>query len=260
MTKKRTNKGEVKSAGRALDILELLVQFPAGLNLTDIGEHLDIPLSSLHNLMNTLLARGYLTRDEQASIYRLSSKLIQLAARHHSQHDLVSVADPIMERVSRATAEATSLAVLQDSAVVFIHKRAAQNFLQVVNPAGTKIAAHATGLGKVILAHLDDEEVERIYPNEQLATLTDKTISRKRDLKRALEEVREKGFAIDDEESSDGVWAIAAPIRNRNGRPIAALSVAAPRSRVNEERVGEWRRVLCEGAEEISQTLGFLMS
>ena len=255
MIKTKTVKSEVKSAGRALDILELLVQCPAGLNLTDVGEHLSIPLSSLHNLMNTLLVRGYLKRDEQASVYKLSSKLIQLAAVYHSQHDLVSIADPIMDGVSRATMEATSLAILQDNAVVFVHKRAAQSFLQVVNPVGTRVMAHATGLGKVMLAYLDDDELERLYPHEELVTRTAKTISGRSELKKVLEQVRNAGFAVDNEESSEGVWAIAAPIRDRNGRALAALSVAAPLSRVREEHKSKWRQVVQEAAEEISQAL-----
>lgn len=258
MTKDKGKNDVVKSAARALDILELLVKFPGGLTLTDVGENLDIPLSSLHNLMNTLLYRGYLTRDPGTSLYHLSSKLIQLAAAHHSQHDLVSVADPVMDRVSRLTAEATSLAVLQDNEVVFIHKRAAKDFVQVVNPVGTRLPTHATGLGKVMLAYLDDDEVDRLYPNEDLPTLTPSTISSKSELKEALHRVRERGYGIDNLESHQGVWAVAAAIRSRGGRPIAALSVAAPVFRVKDEDRKEWCEIVRDGAEEISKTLGFV--
>ncbi len=251
-------KGDVKSAGRALDIIELLVRFPAGLNLTDIGEHLDIPLSSLHNLMQTLAGRGYLTKDEQFSVYKVSSKLIQLAAIYHSQHDLVSIADPVMEQVSRATEETTSLAVLQDSAVVFVHKRAAQSFLQVVNPAGTRVLAHATGLGKAMLAHLSREAFDSIYPQPALQTLTKNTLATRSALAEALVEVRRLGYAVDDEESSIGVWAVAAAILNRGGRPIAALSVAAPLSRVDQQRKEAWCGIVRDGAQEISRALSFL--
>lgn len=257
MAKTKTERGEVKSAARALDILELLVQFPAGLNLTDIGEHLEIPLSSLHNLMNTLLDRDYLTRDEQASVYKLSSKLIQLAALYHSQLDLVSIADPVMERVSQATKESTSLAILQDNAVVFIHKRAALRFLQVVNPVGTRVPAHATGLGKVMLAHLDEDELEQIYPQESLPLMTANTIRSRSELKRALQMVYDAGYAVDNEESSDGVWAIAAPICSQTGRPLAAISLAAPLSRVEEINKDRWRRLVQEAALEISQAINF---
>ena len=257
MTRVKTERGEVKSAARALDVLELLVKFPAGLNLTDIGEHLNIPLSSLHNLMNTLLDRDYLTRDEQASVYRLSSKLIQLAALYHSQLDLFSIADPVMERVSQATMESTSLAIRQDSAVVFIHKRAALRFLQVVNPVGTRVPAHATGLGKVLLAHLDDDELEGLYPQDTLPPMTANTIRRKSELKRVLLDVRNAGYAIDNEESSEGVWAIAAPIRGRSGRALAALSLAAPLSRVKEAHKERWRRLIQEAAGEISNAINF---
>ena len=247
----------VKSATRALDILELLVKFPGGLTLTDVAANLHIPLSSLHNLMNTLQYRGYLTRDDGTSVYRLSSKLIQLAAAHHSQHDLVSIADPVMDRVSRLTAETTSLAIRQDNAVVFIHKRAARDVVQVVNPVGTRVAAHATGLGKVLLADLDDAELDRLYPSEELQRLTPSTISTRTELKQVLRRVREQGYAIDNTESHEGVWAVAAALRNGNGRPIAALSVAAPIFRVIDKNRTDWRDIVREGAEEISKTLGF---
>lgn len=257
MAKSNGKRTIVKSAARALDILELLVQFPGGLTLTGVGEHLDIPLSSLHNLMNTLLSRGYLTRDERASVYRLSSKLVQLAAAHHSQHDLVSVAEPVMDTVSKASEESTSLAVLQDNAVVFIHKRAANNFVQVVNPVGTRILAHATGLGKVLLANFDDGELDQLYPDEELPALTPATISRRSKLKEVLKRVREQGYAIDNAESSEGVWAVAAAIHSRSRTPIAALSVAAPLYRVTDEKRKEWCRLVREGADEISRMMGF---
>ncbi len=257
MSKTKSKHQVVKSAARALDILELLVKFPSGLTLTDVADHLHIPFSSLHNLMSTLQERGYLTRDDGTSVYHLSSKLIQLAAAHHSQHDLVSIADPVMERVSRLTAETTSLAVRQDSAVVFIHKRAAQDFVQVVNPVGARVAAHATGLGKVMLADLDEIELDRLYPSEQLLRLTPATITTKRELKEALRRVREDGYAIDNAESHEGVWAVAAPLRNAKGRSVAALSVAAPLFRVKDTNRTDWREIVKDGAEEISRTLGF---
>ena len=250
--------GVVKSAARALDILELLIKLPRGLSLTEIGRDLDIPLSSLHNLMNTLILKGYINRDDATSVYQASSKLIQLAASYHAQHDLVGIADPVMKELGDLTGETTSLAILQDNVIVFIHKRSSQDLLQVVNPVGTRLPAHTTGLGKAMLACLPEEEVDRLYPHEQLEKLTPVTISGRAALKRALQEARQRGYAVDDRESHNGVWAVASAIRNRAGYPVAALSIAAPRSRVQGKDVSHWCEATASGAQKISQILGYV--
>lgn len=258
-TKATVDTGQVvKSAARALDILELLIKLPKGLSLTEVGRDLDIPLSSLHHLMNTLVVKGYIVRDGSSSVYRVSSKLIQLAASYHAQHDLVGIADSVMQELTELTGETTSLAILQENVIVFIHKRSSQDLLQVVNPVGTRLPAHATGLGKAMLACLPDEEIDRLYPQEQLDKLTSKTISTVTELKNALKEARELEYAFDDRESNKGVWAVASAIRNRAGYPVAGLSIAAPRSRVEDKDISNWCEATANAALKISQILGFV--
>lgn len=248
----------VKSAARALDILEFLTSFSRGMSLSEIGRELGIPLSSLHGLMETLLVKGYLVRDDTTSVYRISSKLIQLASLYHSQNDLISIADPIMESLSRKTGETTSLAILQQDVIVFMHKRTSPNVLQVVNAVGTRLPAHATGLGKVMLACLDNEQIDRLYPDEELVKLTATTISTKTELKKVLEQTRQLGYAFDNGESTPNVWAVASAICNRYSYPVAALSIAAPISRVEDADVPGWCEAITESAREVSQILGFV--
>ena len=248
----------VKSAARTLDIIDLLVKFPNGLSLTVIGQKLDIPLSSLHFLMATLVERDYLIRVDGSSMYRMSPKLIQLAAEFHSQYGLISVADSVMERLVRLSSEMTSLAVLHGNSIVIIHKRASQDVIQVVNPVGSQLPAHSSSLGKVMLAYLEDSDIDRLYPDEELPKLTSATIRTRTELKNELEQVQSRGYAFDNEETTSGVWAVASAVRDRNGRPVAALSIAAPKFRVKERDVADWNEAVVKGAEEVGATLGLV--
>ncbi len=255
--KKGERGGDVKSAARALDIFELLANFSDGLSLTDIGNSLHIPLSSLHGLVNTLLSRGYLIRTEGTMIYRLGPGLVKIASSYMAQTDLVSIADPVMERLRRITCETTSLSVLQGDMIVFIHKRPAEGVVQVVNPVGTRRHAHATGSGKIMLAFLPPEDIDRIYPEEDLPAMTPNTIRTKTALKAALAEAREKQYANDNEESEAGVWAVAGCIRNTEGRPIASLSIVAPFYRIQTKDYTNWYQLVRDGAAEASALLRF---
>jgi DNA-binding IclR family transcriptional regulator len=249
--------GDVKSAARALDIFELMADFPDGLTLTDIGNLLHIPLSSLHGLVNTLVSRGYLIRTEGTMIYRLGPSLVKIASSYRAQTDLVSIADPVMDRLRRITNETTSLSVLQGDMIVFIHKRPAEGVVQVVNPVGTRRYAHATGSGKIMLAFLPPEDIDRIYPEETLPALTPNTICTKTALKTALVEAREIQYAYDNEESEAGVWAVAGCIRNVEGQPIASLSIVAPLYRIQTKDYKNWYQLVRDGAAEASAMLKF---
>lgn len=248
---------DVKSAARTLDILELLAEFPEGLSLTEIEKHLGIPLSSLHGLMNTIVNRDFASKVPATNVYRLGSRLVQIASSYRSQSNLVSIADPIMERLKQITSETISLTVLQGNMILFVHKRPAEGRVQIVNPVGTRLYAHATGSGKIMLAYMPAEEINRLYPEEELPALTKNTIRTKTGLLAALAEARQREYAYDNQESEIGVWAVASCIRGADGNPVASLSVAAPVFRLDGKDYDKWYQYMVEGAREASLQLQF---
>jgi len=248
---------DVKSASRVLDVFELLARDPQGLSLKQISQSLHIPPSSCHALLQTLQQRGYVLRDEATLVYRLGTRLFELAASHSENLDLVQVADPVMDQMSRLCDEAVSLAILQGTDVVFIHKKTAGDVIRIVNPVGTRLPAHATGLGKAILAALPAEELDVRYPQDELPRLTPHTITSKRELRDCLDRVRETGVAYDREESRLGVQAVGSVIRDRNWFPVAAVTIAVLAMRPRDE--GYWHRLerlAKAGASVISARLG----
>ncbi len=247
----------VRSASRVLDVLELLVKHPEGLVLTEISQRLNIPVSSLHNLLATLVRRKYLLRDDNSSRFRVGSKLIQLASQSIEPNDIIPIVDNYMEELKNLVGETTSLAILEGSEIVFIHKKAAPGVLQVINPVGTHLPAHATGSGKVILAHMKKDDVEHLYPGEDLPKLTQNTIDTKQGLIKELIKIKQDGYAFDQQESALGVWAIASCILDHQGKPIAALSIVGPSFRIDEKDTTTWRSMIKTTAEKISAHLGF---
>lgn len=257
MPRKSNNPGyeakAVKSAERVLDILILLGQCKDDLKLKDIGQRLNIPVSSLHAILNTMKNRDFIERDESTLLYTLSRKVYQIVpSSTQSEEDLVYLALPIMEKVLRAAGETVSLSVLDGNELVFIAQRSSSAILKVVQALGSRFPAYATGSGKVMLAYLDENLVDKFYPDEALPPLTKNTITSKTQLMKELEKIRSVGFAIDNEESVDGVWAVAGCIHGRDGYSIAATSIVLPEIRVTDELEKKFSEIITSAAEDIS--------
>jgi DNA-binding IclR family transcriptional regulator len=252
-----SHKEHVKSSARTLDILETVSLMPNGGTLTEISRELDIPLSSLHGLIGTMVDKGYLTSYGERGRYFLGGKVASLVAAYHSQLDLPSLVATQMDLLAQRSGETISLSILRGSEIIFIDKRAGAGLVQVVNPVGTRLPAHATGSGKVMLAYLPPDQIARLYPEENLPVLTPATISARSRLLETLEVVRQQGFALDESESDEAVWAVAACIRDSQGTPVGALSMVAPAFRVGDEHLHEWPHWVTDAAHQVSLTLGF---
>jgi len=247
----------VRSAWRALAVLELVADSPQALTLTEIASDLGLPPSTAHGLVGTLADAAYLQRDKDSLRYRLGPGLGKLAAAFRAQVDLIMLAGPAMDRLQEATGETVSLTVLQGDEILFIDKRTANGQIQVVNPIGTRLPAHATGSGKAMLALLPDEALRRLYPHPAMPQRTPLTLASRQALESALKVVRGHGYALDEEESEVGVWAAASAIQDASGFPVGALSVFAPIFLVHASESADWIQRVSEGAAEVSSLLGF---
>lgn len=248
----------VKSADRVIDIFLLLAQSPNGLQLKDISRNLRIPASSLYAILSTMKNRGFVERESGSLLYRLSIKVLEMMPRSnpsYTEDDLVSLALPVMEKIQQASQETVSLSVLVNNEIVFIGKRSGSGVVQVVNALGSRLPAHATGSGKVMMSYLPEQDIDRIFPVEELPRFTDKTITSKRYLKEKLVEIRKLGYAIDHGESVVGVWAVAGCIHSPDGLPVAATSIIVPSFRVSDEQKEIFRDLILGGAAEITSKI-----
>jgi len=217
----------VPALERAHRVLEAIAREPARLKLSDLCKRLGISKSTMFSLLGTMEQLGWLQRLPNDT-YVLGKYYGYLGNAFFRQYDLVAAFSQEARRVMERLGESIQLATLDGNEVLYLAKETAPTPVQMVAGPGVRVPAHATGLGKVLLAWQPEEEVHRLYPEENLITLTRYTISSRSELLRQLETVRRQGYAIDNQECVMGFHCVAAPVRQADGQVMAAASVSIP--------------------------------
>ncbi len=256
-TERAPVKDGVKSAQRALSVLELLVSSETPLTFGEIGARLDYPRSSLFGLLNTLLDRHWIELDEQTRKYRLGVRTFEAGNAYLRSIDLVEIARPRMERIRDVLDEIVQFSILDGRFNVYLCKVEGGQNLRLASEVGRRLQAHATALGKMLLAGLSDVQFDRLDWPIELQRFTPNTIATPAALKMELALARERGYTIDNEEHTIGVRCFAKPILNHSGQTIAALSVSFPTVRFTEDRGQQALALLQEAVSAISRDLGY---
>jgi len=247
----------VKSAERALAILELLTQRERPLGFGQIASALGYPKSSLHQLLRTLIARGWVEVDQAAGSYTLGIRTWEAGNAYLRAVDLIERARPYMEAVRDQIDETVQLAVLDGRYNVYIAKVDGKQNLAMVSTVGRRIEAHATGLGKALLSGLTDAQVVGLLHDVQLERFTDTTIAELSDLILELAHIREQGYALDNEEHTLGVRCVASPLRDHTGQVVAAISVSVPTVRWSHDVQERIIQLLDDATTPLSSALGW---
>ena len=248
----------IQVVDRALQALEELANAPGGLGVTELGRRLGVDKSTAHRLLATLRARGFVRVHPGTQRYTLGLRLAGLGAAAVHGIELTDIARPFLELLRDRTGEAAHLAVLAEGEVLFLAKAAGPGALTVNAGVGTRAPAHCTALGKVLLAGLlGTEELDRVIAQRGLTRHTPRTITAPETLVRHLEEVRQQGWALDDEERDLGLRCVAAPVYDAGGRIVAAVGISGPTSRITLERIALLAQDVRAIAERISHELGY---
>jgi DNA-binding IclR family transcriptional regulator len=244
--------GGHRAAKRALELIEHVAASSEPVSLSELSRQVDLPKSSAHALARTLADEGYLRRDSR-SAYTLGPRLLSLLGRLPQRFELPRVARPVMHELVEELGETAILGIRQGDGVVYIEQVEAPQLIRYVAPLGEPRPLHATSIGKIVLAAMDPDEVDRLLGPGRLARFTDHTVSGRRALRSELAVIREQGFALNREESMPGIAAIAVPIREAGGADgavIAGLSMTGPSSRMTGD-LRTWQPRLAEAAARI---------
>lgn len=248
----------IEALERGLDILALFTSDTPSLSLTQIVEILNINKSTAYRVLSTLEGLNYLERDPITRLYRPGLKVLQLGFTAISNLDVREVAHPFLVKLSQDLGETVSLAVLDGVYTVYVDRVRNQAIVGVVLGVGSRLPAHCSSLGKVLLSDLPTDELERRLAQAELTSFAPNTISSQQDLISELSKVREQGYAIGDEELAVGLRAAAAPIRDINHRIVAAINATGATINISYERLNnEIIPALIETAHQISITLGY---
>jgi DNA-binding IclR family transcriptional regulator len=232
----------VKSADRALAVLDYVGE-RRSVTFGELLADLELPRSSAHGLLQTLVARGWLEYDATSRSYTLGLRVWQLGQRYLGHRDLASVGKPIMDELALELGETVQMARLDGIENVYIAISEGPRPMRLASSVGMRLHAHGTGIGKALLGQLDRDEVRRRLSGVVLPSFTDRTVTDVDELIALVDQARAQGYALDDGEYLDGCRCVAVPLTldETEGGLVAALSVTAPVFRCDEgwtERAG----------------------
>lgn len=219
----------MQSVDRALLLLELLAQSGGRLPITDLARRSGLSLGTVHRLLASLTARGYVRQDPDRR-YALGTALLPLGDA--ATRLLSSWAMPFLHQLAESCGETSNLAVLEDDHVTYVAQAPGRHRMRMFTEVGRRVLPHSTAVGKVLLAWQDDEQVRRVLNRFGLPPRTSSTLTTPAAFSAELAAVRERGWAVDDEEEELGVRCLAVPVGPGPGA-VAALSVSAPASRLD---------------------------
>jgi len=228
---KKGEKKAVKTAGTIFGIINVL-QEEEGAATTDVANRLGMANSTIHEHLTTLEQMNYLVKED--SEYHLGLKFLKHGITAKGRLPVAEIARPTVEHLAEKTEESVILFVEEHGQAVYIDKVEGERAVPARGSIGSRSPMHCIAGGKAILAYLPAERVEEIIERHGLVRQTEKTITDPDELFDALEEIRNRGFAFNKGESTDGIRAIGAPIQN-DGEIIGSLSVTGPRNRFRNE-------------------------
>lgn len=257
MAEEKETKNPVQSAERIFQVMEVLAD-NGEMGLMELSAMLGLHKSTVHRLLMSLIYMGYAKQDETTQKYMLSYKVVNMASKVLDRTDVLQVAKPYMERLSDLSGETVHLVQREENNILYIYKIEAKvGTIRMVSHVGMVHPMYCSGVGKAIMATLSEDEVKQIWNESIIEKKTDKTITDFARMQEVLAEVRENGYALDDEENEKGVRCIAACLYGHQKEVKYAFSISGPTSRMTKERVKELSVDMLKVQKELSRELGY---
>ena len=249
-------RGGVQSIGRAFAILEEVARNRDGIALADLSKRVGLHNSTTFHLAKTMVSLGYIRQIKESKRYRIGRPLFALAASALDEMEMVSMATPVLDDLSRETGESSHFASRMSDAVVVMARTPGPGAFQLTDRVGVVRPAYCTALGKVILAALRPDQLDRYLDRIELKALTSKTITSPQRLRRELQDVRRTGIAFDDGEFNIEVRCAAMPVYDFSGQVVGAIGISGPVWRLSIQALQNKARDLSEAAKQLSEAFG----
>lgn len=249
--------GGVQSLERAAALLDAVAACRDGIGLTELSAQVGLNTSTAFHLIKTLVALGFVVQEAETKRYRIGSHVFALAAGAMNEATLLTLAMPVLEALSEETGEAAHLAVRTRGEIALVARTEATGMLQMSERVGIMRPAHATAIGKVLLAYMPERQRAELVAGLELRKFTEATITDRCRLSTELETVLHEGIAHDRCEFDADVRCIAMPVLDFSGRCVAAIGISGPIWRMAQEDVAEKGAALGRAADDLSSLLGY---
>jgi len=249
-------RNRLSSVTTAIRLLKVFSEDEAELGISALALRLGVAKSTVHRLVVTLVAEGLLEQNPQNERYRLGIGLFALGTLVRHRMDLSSEGRPYLFGLRELTGETILLGIPSESEIMYIYNMESPKALRLRSDIGVHRPAHCTAVGKAIFAFASERAQESVF-SRALEKRTPKTIVDPDQLRAVFAQVRENGYAIEDEESEPGIRCIAAPVRGADGQVVGAVGIAGPSQRMSVETLLSFADPLREAVENISVRLGY---
>ena len=251
----------VASVEKALRVLEVFAGEGRALSIGQLAEASGDNRSSVQRSVSTLTALGYLDQDPDTRSYRPAAKCLSVANAFLRSDWLVQRAFPVLMECHRATDETVNLTRLIDTDVMLVSRLPSRHLVSIEMHVGSRAPAFCTAPGRAILAFLPETEREAVLARSDIVTLTSFTCTDPVEIRRRIEAVHRKGYALQSQEMAMGDISVAAPVLDARGRAVAAVNVAVPTSRWTADRLErEAAPVVVQAARALTQTVSTRVS
>ena len=246
----------VKSVVKVLDILEHLGSSKGAISVSELARETGVNVSTAFRLLQTLMNRGYVEQERSNRGYQFGPRFFQMGTAYLQGSDLASIARPHLEDLRDAVGETAYLVIFSQGEIVQLCKADGKQQVSASVRSMVREPAYCTATGKVLLAGLPTEELEKYIAGVSLRSFTPQTVSSKAQLRKEVDKVRGNGFAVDVEEFVPNLCCVSVPVRDAdNTESVAAISIAMPKMRFKKSRVPRWYAQLREKADLITQQL-----
>jgi DNA-binding IclR family transcriptional regulator len=246
----------LSSVATALQLLKSFSEEQVEIGISALARRLGVAKSTAHRLAATLVSEGMLEQDPETEKYRLGIALFRLGALVRRRMDVSNQARPYLYELREKTNETVHLAILDGTEIMYVYNLESTQAIRMRSDLGVRKPAYCTAEGQAILAFRPPEVIDQVI-QRGLLPLTPQTITDPAKLLKALSVVRQRGCAIEDEESEIGMRSISAPIRNDAGEVVASVGVAGPATRLSKKAIAAFVPHVIETADLVSRRLGY---
>ena len=250
----------VQSVERAIDILETLGENKDGCGITVVAKATGLHKSTVHRLLATLMSKGYVNKDMEKDYYRLSAKVLMLANSVLDRMDIRNISRPYIRALCEDVQEVVHLSILDGDEAVYIDKVESSKIssIKMHSQIGKRVPLYCTAVGKVLMSKLDENRIRELISRREMIKFMPNTIDNIEDFLIEMKKTNLEGCAMDNLENEEGIRCIAAPIYDRKGKAVAAVSISGPIFYITEERLPELKKKLLKTSQEISNQLGYI--
>jgi IclR family acetate operon transcriptional repressor len=246
----------VQSLSRALNLMNAIAASEHGVTLSEAAKETRLAVSTAHRLLTTLQQDRFVRFDSERGVWTIGVQAFSVGSAFLRARELTAIARPHMRQLMERSGETVNLAVEDRGEAIYVAQIECRKLMRAITRPGGRALMHASAVGKALMSAMSEEEVEKIVATHGLPRETDKTISTPIKLRTELAIIRQRGFAVDDEENAVGLRCIAAVVYDEHSQPVAGLSLSGPMARISDDSIPALGEAVFEAARKITANLG----